>query len=62
LIRSGNSKSPASSVPVIALTADVMEEVVEKCLEAGMNAYLSKPLDRLEFEKVLGQFLSEKSL
>jgi len=62
LIRSGSSKSPASSVPVIALTADVMEEVVEKCLEAGMNAYLSKPLDRLEFEKVLGQFLSEKSL
>ncbi|MCL1905847.1 MAG: response regulator [Clostridiales bacterium] len=40
----------ASSVPIIAMTANVFKEDVEKCLLAGMNSHVGKPLD---FEEVL---------
>ena len=35
----------AASIPIIALTANAFEEDVKHCLEAGMNAHLSKPVD-----------------
>jgi len=31
-------------LPIIAMTADVMPDQVQRCLEAGMNAHLGKPL------------------
>ncbi|MCR5692268.1 MAG: response regulator [Eubacterium sp.] len=38
-------REDAAKVPIIAMTADAFEEDVKKCLEAGMNAHLSKPID-----------------
>ena len=35
----------AKTVPIIAITANAFQEDVQKCLEAGMNAHLAKPLD-----------------
>ena len=37
-------KADAGSIPIIAMTANAFEEDARKCLEAGMNAHLSKPL------------------
>ena len=34
----------ATTIPIIAMTANVFEEDVERSLEAGMNAHLSKPI------------------
>jgi signal transduction histidine kinase/DNA-binding response OmpR family regulator len=40
----------AKEIPIVAMTANVFREDIEKCLEAGMNDHVGKPLD---FEEVL---------
>ncbi|HEY9113719.1 MAG TPA: ATP-binding protein, partial [Bacteroidales bacterium] len=35
----------ASKIPIIAMTANVMKEEVERCKEVGMDDYISKPFD-----------------
>ena len=42
----------AKTIPIIAMTANAYREDVEKCMEAGMNGHIGKPLD---FEEVLRQ-------
>lgn len=45
--------SKYKDIPIIAMTADVMEGVKEKCIDSGMNDYISKPLDIKElFNKI----------
>ncbi len=38
-------ESPVSSIPIIALTADVLPEQRERFSEAGMNGHIAKPID-----------------
>ena len=42
--------------PVIALTADAMPGTRRRCLEAGMDDYLSKPFTREELEAVIAKW------
>jgi PAS domain S-box-containing protein len=50
----------ARSVPIIAVTADTGGEVVTKCLEAGMNAHIGKPVDFGELTKTIARHLAKK--
>ncbi len=42
----------AKTIPLIAMTANVFKEDIEKCLECGMNGHISKPID---IEEVIGR-------
>jgi CheY-like chemotaxis protein len=53
--------SPACKTPVIALTADAMKEDRDRCMEAGMNDYISKPFRLEELEDILNKHLEKTS-
>jgi len=48
----------AKTIPIIAMTANVFKEDVEKCLKAGMNDHIGKPLNFDEVFKKLRTHLS----
>ena len=47
----------AKLIPIIAMTANVFREDVEKCLASGMNGHVGKPIDLDEVIKALKQFM-----
>jgi CheY-like chemotaxis protein len=53
-------EGPAGRVPVIAMTADAMEGSREKCLAAGMDEYIAKPVKLDELHAVLSRWLPQE--
>ena len=48
-------REDAKRIPIIALTANAFDEDVQRSLQAGMNAHLSKPVDADHLVRVLGE-------
>ena len=49
----------ASSIPIVAMTADAFSENVTECLKAGMNGHLAKPIDIKLVIKVIQKIREE---
>ena len=43
------------TIPIIAMTANAFREDAEKCMEAGMNAHLAKPLDDEKIKQTISE-------
>ena len=50
-------RKDVKTLPIIAMTANAMEEDKENALKSGMNAHIAKPLDIELFLDVLGKYL-----
>jgi CheY-like chemotaxis protein len=48
--------------PIIALTANAMKGDEEEYLAAGMNGYLTKPIDNRQLEAILSHWLKGETL
>jgi len=55
-IRLWESEHGTPRLPIIALTANAYEEDRHKCLVAGMDDFLAKPLDMEKLQAVLVRF------
>jgi CheY-like chemotaxis protein len=53
----GTEKS--KTIPIVAMTANVFQEDIDECIEAGMNDHLSKPLDYSQIIAKLQKYLKK---
>ena len=51
----------AKTVPIVAMTANAFDEDVQRWLQAGMNAHLSKPVESEHLYKTLEELIWEKN-
>ena len=56
-IRDPNSAVRNHMIPIIAMTAGVMQKDQERCMDAGMNDYVTKPVSPQALAETLGKWL-----
>jgi signal transduction histidine kinase/DNA-binding response OmpR family regulator len=54
-------KGEMASLPIVAMTANAMEGDRDRCLAAGMNDYITKPIVRAELLAILDRYAKQKT-
>ena len=62
IIRERERKTPGVHLPIIAMTAHTMKGDAERCLAAGMDAYVSKPIHADALIDVVSPFVNAQGL
>ena len=60
IIRNPRSTIRNHAIPIIALTAAARKDDEVRCLQAGMNAYISKPFDIVTFQAVMAKTMADQ--
>ncbi|MGL6257918.1 response regulator [Vibrio sp. WXL210] len=61
-IRNRDNANIRHDIPVIAMTANAMQGDKDKCLEAGMDDYLTKPINKKALEEALNKWLTGNAI
>lgn len=59
IIRTDRILCETPDVPIVAMTAHAMVGDREKCIKAGMDDYISKPIRKTDLEEMLTKYLGE---
>jgi PAS domain S-box-containing protein len=59
-IRAGNAGKNKKTIPVVALTATVLKEELDRCLACGFNGYILKPVHMESLYKGLEKYMEKK--
>ncbi|HUM82886.1 MAG TPA: ATP-binding protein [Lachnospiraceae bacterium] len=51
----------AKTIPIVAMTADAFSDDVRKCLDAGMNGHIAKPIEPETLYRILRNIMAEAS-
>ncbi|MCR5045653.1 MAG: response regulator, partial [Treponema sp.] len=53
-------RADAKEIPIVALTANAFQEDIQKCLDAGMNTHLSKPINPVLLIQTISDLISKR--